>query len=264
MSHILIKTPEQISGVRASSQLATQTLFKTAELVRPGVSTLILNDFAHQYIIDHHAVPAPLGYNGFPKSICTSVNDVVCHGIPNSSQILKNGDIINIDITTILNGYYGDVSATFGVGTISEKNQKLITRTQKSMDLAIFKLAPNKYLNDCIGATIEDYVAPFNYGIVRLLGGHGVGLKFHEEPFVYHYDTHQKDVLLRPGMIFTVEPMINASPSGDVNLLIIHSANVFDFNFLFHDGFVFSIYYSSAIVIPIFRIPLLNSYTHRI
>lgn len=218
MNNIIIKTPAQINSIRASSQLAAQTLQFTASLIKPGVSTLYLNDQAHQFIIDHQATPAPLGYNGYPKSICTSINNVVCHGIPSDKEFLKSGDIINIDITTILDGYYGDVSATYGVGTISQKDQKLIDRTRRSLELAIEQLAPAKYLNDCVGHTIEEYIKPFNYGIVRLLGGHGVGLKFHEDPFVYHYDTHQKDVILAAGMIFTVEPMINESLNTDIKI----------------------------------------------
>lgn len=216
MSHIVIKNPVQIEGIRKSSQLAARTLVYTASFIKPGINTQILNDLAHQYISQNKATPAPLGYNGFPKSICTSINNVVCHGIPSVNEILKVGDIVNIDITTILDGYYGDISATYPVGKISEKNQKLISRTKLALDLAIESLLPGKYLNALVGQTIEKLLTPYNYGIVRLLGGHGVGLKFHEEPFVYHYYTHQNDVLLQPGMIFTIEPMINASRSSDI------------------------------------------------
>ncbi|MCL4384349.1 type I methionyl aminopeptidase [Patescibacteria group bacterium] len=216
MSQIPLKTEEQIAGIRRSSRLAAETLKFTAGLLNPGVSTLMLNDAAHEFIVSHHATPAPLGYNGYPKSICTSVNNIVCHGIPSANQILRNGDIINIDITTVLDSYYGDVSATYPVGEVSEKASKLISRTRQALELAIKELSPGKYLNACVGQTIEKYLAPFNYGIVRLLGGHGVGLRFHEEPFVYHFDTHQDDVLLQPGMIFTIEPMVNSSPNWDV------------------------------------------------
>jgi len=215
---VIIKTPEQIEGIRQSSQLAAQVLDHLSLLVKPGISTQALNDIAHQYILDHHAIPAPLNYGGFPKSICTSVNNVVCHGIPSSKQILKNGDIINLDITTILNGYYGDTSATYPVGEISASAQKLISKTKISLDMAINALAPGKSLNSCVGQVIESYVSQFGYSPVRELGGHGVGLKFHEEPFVFHFKTKQSDVTLKPGMIFTVEPMINASPNWQVNL----------------------------------------------
>ena len=218
MSRIIIKTDEQIEGIRKSCKLAAKTLEYAASFITPGISTLKLNDLAHEFIVKNKAVPAPLGYNGFPKSICTSINSVVCHGIPSSKDMLHVGDIINIDITTILDGYFGDISATYPVGKISEKNSKLIARTKQALTLAIGELAPNKYLNNCVGATIQNYLHPFGYGIVRLLGGHGVGLKFHEEPFIYHYNTHQNDVLLQPGMIFTIEPMVNASPSSEITI----------------------------------------------
>lgn len=208
---ILIKSPSQIEGIRASSRLAAATLKYTAAFIKPGVSTEFLNEKAHDYIIAHKAQPAPLNYNGFPKSICTSINDVVCHGIPSKNEILKDGDIINIDITTILGGYYGDTSATYPVGKISREAQLLIERTKSSMDLAIKSVKPNKYLNECVGEVIEDYVSRFGYSPVRDLGGHGVGIKFHEDPFVFHYNTPRNHILLKPGMIFTIEPMINAS-----------------------------------------------------
>jgi methionyl aminopeptidase len=218
MSQVIIKTPAQIEGIRQSCQLAAQTLVFTASLIKPGISTQYLNDQAHDFIIKNHAIPAPLGYNGFPKSICTSINNVVCHGIPSPKELLKEGDIINIDITTILNGYYGDTSASYPVGNISKMAADLIDRTQKAMYLAIDQLKPGKSLNQSVGRTIQNYLKPFNYGIVRLLGGHGVGLSFHEEPFVYHYDTLQSDVTLVPGMVFTIEPMINSSPKFEVTV----------------------------------------------
>lgn len=215
---VIIKTSAQIEGIRRSSQLAAQTLTYTSQFVRPGISTNYLNQQAHQYILDHHAIPAPLGYGGFPKSICTSINDVVCHGIPSDRDILKDGDIINIDVTTILDGYYGDVSATYPVGQISKDAQLLIDRTRQSMNLAIDHLKPGRRLNAAVGQVIQKFVVPFGYAPVRHLGGHGVGLKFHEEPFVFHYDTSQGDVTLKPGMIFTIEPMINASPNWQVTV----------------------------------------------
>jgi len=208
---ILIKTPSQIAGIRASSKLAAATLKYTASFIKPGISTEFLNQQAHEFIISHHAIPAPLNYGGFPKSICTSVNNIVCHGIPSKNEILTEGDIINLDITTILNGYFGDVSASYPVGKISEKAQLLIDRTKASLDLAIKSVKAGKYLNDCVGKVIEDYVTRFDYSPVRDLGGHGVGLKFHEDPFVFHFNTSRNHILLKAGMIFTIEPMINAS-----------------------------------------------------
>lgn len=215
---IIIKTPEQIEGIRQSSKLASETLRYLSAFVKPGISTEELNQLGHKYIIDHQAVPAPLNYNGYPKSVCTSINNVVCHGIPSTSQILKDGDIINLDVTTILNGYFGDTSATFGVGTISPLAQKLIDVTKTSLDMAINSLKPSKSLNSCVGKVIEEYVHKFGFTPVRDLGGHGVGLKFHEDPFVFHFNTSQGDIVLKEGMIFTIEPMINASMDWHVTL----------------------------------------------
>lgn len=208
---VTIKTAEQIHGIRRSSRLAAQTLKYALSLVKPGVNTQTINDLVHKYIVDHHAIPAPLNYAGYPKSICTSINNVVCHGIPSTKDVLREGDIINIDITTILDGYYGDTSASVGVGRISSEAQDLIDRTRKSLQLAIDSIKPGKTLNEAVGKTIEKYVTQFGYVPVKELGGHGVGLKFHEDPFVFHFDTKDNKTILKPGMIFTVEPMINAS-----------------------------------------------------
>ncbi|MFA7301498.1 MAG: type I methionyl aminopeptidase [Candidatus Shapirobacteria bacterium] len=208
---IIIKSPKQIEGIRASSKLAAQSLIHVSKFIKPGISTEELNTIAHNYIVSHNAIPAPLNYSGFPKSICTSVNNVVCHGIPSTKDILKNGDIINIDITTILNGFYGDTSAMYPVGTISPSAKKLIDKTHESMMLAINSLKPGLMLNDCVGKKIEKFLKPFGFSPIRDLGGHGVGIQFHEDPFVYHFDTNRENVKLKPGMIFTVEPMVNAS-----------------------------------------------------
>ena len=215
---IIIKNTVEIEGIRQSSHLAAETLTYLSQFVKPGVSTEELNILAHKYIISHHAIPAPLNYSGFPKSICTSINDVVCHGIPSKKENLQEGDIINLDITTILNGYYGDTSATFPVGKISVQAKKLIEVTKKSMNLAIEHLKPGRVLNDCVGKVIESYIKKFGFSVVRELGGHGVGIKFHEDPFVYHFDYPREKIILKPGMIFTVEPMINASSDHRVTL----------------------------------------------
>lgn len=215
---IIIKNAKQIEGIKKSSLLAAQTLKYLSEFIKPGISTQKLNDLAHQFILDHGATPAPLNYGGFPKSICTSVNDVVCHGIPSPKHILKEGDIINLDVTTILDGYYGDTSATFPVGIINPSAAKLLKITQESLYLSIKSLKPGKYLNDCVGAIIEPHVQKHGYSVVRDLGGHGVGLKFHEDPFVFHFDTGRRDILLQPGMVFTIEPMINNSPNHQIKI----------------------------------------------
>ena len=215
---ILIKTPKQITGIRASGKLAAAALKYTASFIKEGISTEELNQKAHDYIINHQAIPAPLNFNGFPKSICTSINNVVCHGIPSKKEILKEGDIVNIDITTILDGYFGDTSATYPVGKVKKETQLLIDRTKAAMNLAIKSVKAGKYLNECVGKVIENYLTPFGYSVVRDLGGHGVGLKFHEDPFVFHHYTPQNHILLKAGMIFTIEPMVNASKNWHVYL----------------------------------------------
>jgi len=213
---VIIKTKKQIEGIRKSCRLASQTLDYITPFVKEGISTEKINQLIHQYTINHHARPAPLNYRGFPKSVCTSLNNIICHGIPSKKQILKSGDILNIDVTTILNGFYGDTSRMFTIGQVPKKAKLLIERTRKAMMMAIKKLAPGKYLNDCVGKIIEPYVKKFGYSPVRDLCGHGVGIKFHEDPSVFFYDIKQKDVLLKPGMVLTIEPMINASPSWKV------------------------------------------------
>lgn len=215
---VIIKNSQQIEGIRQSSRLAAEVLNYAASHLKEGITTQELNDLAHNYILEHGAVPAPLNYNGFPKSICTSINNVVCHGIPSNRDVLRSGDIVNLDITTILNGYYGDTSATFGIGQVSSQAKQLIKVTRDSLYLAIDQLKPGKSLNESVGATIEKYVKQFGFSPVRDLGGHGVGVKFHEDPFVFHFSTTASDVTLKPGMIFTIEPMINASTNWQVIL----------------------------------------------
>lgn len=215
---IIIKTPTQIEGIKKSCQLAAKTLKYLSSFVKPGVSTEKLNQLAHQFIIKANAIPAPLNYSGFPKSICTSINNVVCHGIPNSNRVLEEGDIINLDVTTILDGFYGDTSATFPVGEISKSAKKLIDITKQSLDLSIKSLKPGKVLNNCVGKIIEPFVEKNGFSVVKELGGHGVGIKFHEDPFVFHFDIKRDDVILKPGMIFTIEPMINNSLDSRVTI----------------------------------------------
>ncbi|MDD3531958.1 MAG: type I methionyl aminopeptidase [Candidatus Shapirobacteria bacterium] len=213
---IIIKNEEQIKGIKRSSQLASQTLDYLTPLIKEGVSTQEINDLAYQFIINHGARPAALGYMGFPKSICTSLNDVVCHGIPSSAVFFKKGDILNVDVTTILDGFYGDTSRMFLIEPVTDEARKLVVETKKAMLKAIDSLAPGKYLNHCVGRVIEDYVKQFGYASVRSLTGHGVGVEFHEDPSVFHFNLGFDDVLLEPGMILTVEPMINASDNYQV------------------------------------------------
>lgn len=208
--NIHIKTKEEIKKMRIAGKKAKSVLDFIEPYVKPGVSTEELNILCHDFILSQHCIPAPLNYKGFPKSICTSVNNVICHGIPSQKEILEDGDIINIDITVIKDSYHGDTSRMFAVGKISTENQLLIERTKNAMIRAIQIVKPNIYLNE-IGKTIEQYISKFNYGIVRDFTGHGIGKNFHEEPHVCHYDLGEKGPRLKAGMIFTIEPMINAS-----------------------------------------------------
>ncbi|EHQ05607.1 methionine aminopeptidase, type I [Leptonema illini DSM 21528] len=205
---IHIKSKLEIEKMRDAGKLAAEVLFETGQRVKAGVSTEELNDFAHSLTLKRGAESAPLNYRGFPKSICTSVNEVVCHGIPTKNEILKEGDILNIDITVKLRGFHGDTSAMFAVGNIPENARKLIENTEKAMWAGIEVVKPGKRISD-IGQAIDDFLTPQGYGIVRALAGHGIGRKFHEEPLVPHYKNNEVRVPIRPGMTFTVEPMVN-------------------------------------------------------
>lgn len=204
---ILIKTPEQIDGIRKSCQLATDTLDFLEKEVKAGVSTQKLNDLAETFIRDHNAIPAPLGYHGFPRAICTSINNVICHGIPSDKEILKDGDIINVDVTTILNGYYGDTSMMYAIGEISDVATRLIATTKDSMDLAIGQVRPGNNFG-ILGRTISRYANSRGFSVVHQFCGHGVGVQFHEEPQI-RFDNHHDFREMKAGMVFTIEPMIN-------------------------------------------------------
>jgi methionyl aminopeptidase len=208
MGKIIIKTSEQIEGIRQSSQLAGRTLTYISEYVKPGVSTEFLDQKIEEYIVAHGAVPATKGYNGFPKSSCISPNEVVCHGIPSGKVTLKEGDIINIDVTTILNGFYGDTSRMFCIGEVSEKARKLVETTKHCLDLGIQQVKPGNYFGN-IGFVISRYAKAQGYSVVYEFCGHGVGLQFHEEPQVDHTSRRNTGPIMQPGMIFTIEPMIN-------------------------------------------------------
>ena len=194
--------------MRQAGRFAAELLDHLETMVKPGVSTLELNDEAERWTQTRGAKSGPLGYHGFPKSICTSVNEVVCHGIPNAKQILKEGDIINIDVTPILDGYYGDTSKTFFVGTPSPIAKKLVEVTQKCLDVGIAEVKPGAKIGD-IGAAIQEYAEAQGFSVVRDFVGHGVSNIFHTAPQVPHYGTRGKGKRLRPGMVFTIEPMIN-------------------------------------------------------
>lgn len=205
---ITLLSKREIEKMRQAGQLAAKLLDHLAPMVQPGVSTQTLNDEAERWTIAHGAKSAPLGYNGFPKSICTSVNEVICHGIPSPKQILKDGDIINIDVTPILDGYHGDTSRTFMVGTPSPTAQKLVTVTEECLRLGIAAARPGGKMGD-IGAAIQEYAEGHGFSVVRDFVGHGISHIFHTPPQVPHFGVRGKGRKLRPGMVFTIEPMIN-------------------------------------------------------
>jgi len=206
--NIIIKTKEQIDGIRKSSKLAGEVLLYIADFVKEGVSTYYLDQLINNYIVERNAIPATMNYNGFPKSCCISPNDVVCHGIPSEDVILKNGDILNIDITTILNGYFGDTSKMFIVGETSETAMKLVNATKHCMDLGIQQVRPGNYFGN-IGYVISRYAIAQGFTVVYEYCGHGVGIEFHEEPQVDHAARKNSGPKMKPGMTFTIEPMIN-------------------------------------------------------
>ncbi|WP_428033932.1 type I methionyl aminopeptidase [Amphritea sp.] len=206
---ITIKTPEEIEKMRVAGRLAAEVLEMIAPFVKPGVTTEELNTLCHDYMVNEQKViPAPLNYHGFPKSICTSVNHVVCHGIPNDKP-LKNGDIINIDITVIKDGYHGDTSQMFYVGSVAPHAQRLCEITQECLYKGMALVKPGARLGD-IGHVIQEYAESNHYSVVREYCGHGIGIGFHEDPQVVHYGKPGTGVELQEGMCFTIEPMINA------------------------------------------------------
>ena len=208
MDEIIIKTTEQIEGVRKSSQLAGNTLKFISDYVKEGVNTLYLDNLIEQYMRDNGAIPATLGYHGYPKSSCISLNDVICHGIPNEKTILKDGDILNIDVTTILDGYFGDTSTMFTIGDVSNQAAKLVEDTEHALYLGIEQVMPDNHFGN-IGFAIGRFAKARKYGVVYEFCGHGIGMEFHEEPQVEHISQRNSGELMKPGMIFTIEPMIN-------------------------------------------------------
>lgn len=206
--HITIKGAAEVDAMRAACRLAARTLREVAGLIRVGITTEEINEFVHDYTLKAGAIPAPLNYRGFPKSVCTSINEVVCHGIPKRGEKLKEGDIINVDVTTILDGFHGDTSATFMVGTVSNEAKKLVQVTQECLARGISRVQPGARIRD-IGAAIQEHAESFGFGVVREYVGHGIGRGFHEPPQVPHYKATGANPRLRPGMTFTIEPMIN-------------------------------------------------------
>ena len=207
---VSIKTPEEIAKMRIAGRLAAETLEMITPHVVPGISTGELDRICHNYIVDvQKAIPAPLNYHGFPKSICTSLNDVVCHGIPHDKKIIKEGDILNIDVTVIKDKYHGDTSKMFHVGKPSSHNERLVNITQECLYKAIDIVKPGTTLGD-IGYIIQKHAEANYYSIVREYCGHGIGNVFHEDPQIVHYGTKGAGMALTEGMTFTIEPMLNA------------------------------------------------------
>lgn len=206
--HTIIKTPQQIEKIKESAQINVAVLDYVAEHIRAGISTEEINEWVHNLTIEMGGIPATLDYEGFPKSVCTSINNEVCHGIPSKDIILKDGDIINVDCSTELNGYFSDSSRMFCIGNVSDENRKLVEVAKQSLEEGLKAVKPWGFLGD-MGQAVNDYVKSNGYSVVREVGGHGIGLEFHEEPWVSYVTTKGTEMLMVPGMIFTIEPMIN-------------------------------------------------------
>ena len=204
----VLRTPEQIEGIRESAKINTALLNHIAENIREGMSTEEIDRLVYDFTTSHGAIPAPLNYEGFPKSVCTSINDVVCHGIPSSTEILKSGDIINVDVSTIYNGYFSDASRMFMIGEVSPEKQRLVQVTKECMEIGIAAAQPWARLGD-VGAAIQEHAEKNGYSVVRDLCAHGVEIKFHQEPDLEQYVRPGTGMLILPGMTFTIEPMIN-------------------------------------------------------
>ena len=210
-----VKDAETIERMRIAGSIAARALNEVAAHIEPGVTTDELDRIGHEFLCDHNAYPSTLGYRGFPKSLCTSINEVICHGIPDSTRLVE-GDIINIDITAFIDGVHGDTDATYPVGEVDEESALLIERTREATMRAINAVAPGRPLN-VIGRVIESYAKRFNYGVVRDFTGHGIGTAFHSGLVVPHYDDPRADLLLEAGMTFTIEPMLTL---GSIDYLI--------------------------------------------
>ena len=206
--HSMIKSPEQIQKIKESAKINIAVLDYVAEHIKEGTTTEEINQWVHTQTIKYGALPAPLNFEGFPKSVCTSINEEVCHGIPSSDIVLKDGDIINVDCSTNLNGYFSDSSRMFLIGQVSEEKKRLVEITRQCMYLGLEQVKPWNFLGD-MGQAVNDFATQNGYQVVREIGGHGVGLEFHEDPWVSYVSTKGTAMLMVPGMVFTIEPMIN-------------------------------------------------------
>lgn len=208
----IIKTAAQVEKIRRAGEINTMVLDAVDAMIREGISTEDINRTVHQKTLELGGVPAPLNFEGFPKSVCTSVNDIVCHGIPSEDVILADGDIINVDVTTIVDGYYADASRMYCIGSVSREARKLVDVTKECLELSLKAVHPGGYLNE-IGAIIQEHAEKNGFSVVPDICGHGVGLDFHESPLVFHIKRRGRGPKLEPGMIFTIEPMINSGES---------------------------------------------------
>lgn len=206
--HKLIKTPAQIEAIRESAKVNIAVLDYIAEHIGAGVTTEEIDQWVYEQTTKYHAIPAPLNFEGFPKSVCTSINEVVCHGIPSPDVVLKEGDIVNVDCSTILNGYFSDSSRMFCIGEVSAEKKRLVNVAEHSLQVGLSQVKPWGLLGD-VGQAINDFTKQNGYSVVREIGGHGVGLEFHEDPWVSFVARRGTGMVMAPGMIFTIEPMIN-------------------------------------------------------
>ncbi len=207
-NHKMIKTPEQIAKIRESCAVNIAVLDAVAAAIRPGMTTKEIDEIVYGTTTSMGAIPAPLNYEGFPYSVCTSVNEQVCHGFPSASVVLREGDIVNVDCSTILNGYFSDSSRMFCIGEVSPEKKKLVEVTRECVYLGLEQVRPWGFLGD-VGQAVNDHAKANGYSVVRDIGGHGVGLEFHEDPFVSYVTHRGEDMLMVPGMMFTIEPMVN-------------------------------------------------------
>ncbi|MBR3798270.1 MAG: type I methionyl aminopeptidase [Bacteroidales bacterium] len=204
----IIRSEEQIAGIRESAKINTALLDYISENIREGITTQDIDDMVYEFTTSHGAIPAPLHYEGYPKSCCVSRNEIVCHGIPNKKEFLRNGDIVNVDVSTIYNRYFSDASRMFMIGDVSEECQRLVKVTKECLEIGIATAQPWARMGD-VGAAIQEHAEKNGYSVVRELCGHGCGVKFHEPPEVLHYGKRGTEELIIPGMTFTIEPMIN-------------------------------------------------------
>lgn len=204
----LLKTPEDIEGIKRSAEVNVGVLDFVAERIGAGVSTEQIDRWVYDYTVEHDAIPAPLDFEGYPKSVCTSVDEVVCHGIPSEDEVLKDGDIVNVDASTIKGGYFSDSSRMFCIGDVSPEKADLVRVTKEAVQVGLDALKPWGHMGD-IGAAVNAYAKEHGYTVVREFGGHGIGLEFHEEPFVSFVTRPGTGMLLVPGLCFTIEPMVN-------------------------------------------------------